>query len=111
MLKSLRQCHISINPQAVAIYQRIDKLARKAKTPGDDRSADARRADAFADLLLGYGSAVQVEMQVTVPATTLMGISNEPGQLEGYGAVSAELARAIATDARWPRLLTDPKDG
>jgi hypothetical protein len=98
---------------AVAIYQRLDALARDARVPGDDRSADARRADTFVDLLLGTHSDMRVEVAVTVPADTLLGISDRPGDLTGYGPISAEMARQLAADAHatWKRLLTDPVDG
>jgi hypothetical protein len=98
---------------AVAIYQRLDTLACKARTPDDVRSADERRADVYADLLLESGAAVQVEVQVTVPATTLLGTSDQPGELAGYGTIPAALARRLAEDPRavWRRLLTDPVDG
>jgi hypothetical protein len=98
---------------AVAIYKRLDVLACKARTPGDMRSADERRADVYADLLLDSGAAVQVKVQVTVPASTLLGTSDQPGELAGYGSIPAALARRIAEDPRatWHRLLTDPVDG
>jgi hypothetical protein len=67
----------------------------------------------YADLLLDSGTAVQVQVQVTVPATTLLGTSDQPGELAGYGSIPAALARRIAEDPRatWHRLLTDPIDG
>jgi hypothetical protein len=54
-----------------------------------------------------------VEVQVTVPADTLLGTSDQPGHLAGYGSIPAALARRIAHDPRavWRRLLTDPVDG
>jgi hypothetical protein len=99
--------------QAIAIYQRLDTLACKARTPENRRSADERRADVFVDLLLESGAAVQVEVQVTVPADTLLGTSDHPGELAGYGSIPAALARRLANDPRatWRRLLTDPVDG
>jgi hypothetical protein len=85
---------------AVAIYQRLDTLACKARTPDDVRSADERRADVFVDLLLESGAAVQIEVQVTVPADTLLGTSDQPGELAGYGTIPAALARRLAEDPR-----------
>ena len=48
-------------------------------------------------------------MQVTVAATTLMGLDDQPGELDGYGTITATMARYIATDptATWRRLFTD----
>ncbi len=39
------------------------------------------------------------------------GIDDEPGELAGYGAIPAELAREIAADGVWKRLVTDPLSG
>jgi hypothetical protein len=48
--------------------------------------------------------------QVTVSLATLIGASDEPGELAGYGPIPATLARRIAADpdGTWRRLVTDP---
>ncbi|HEY9390797.1 MAG TPA: DUF222 domain-containing protein [Mycobacteriales bacterium] len=108
--------------QAVAVYQRVDGLARSSRVPGDERGADERRADTFVGLLLGRrdaGVASQPDsglrplVHVTVAATTLTGADNKPGTLDGYGPIPAAFARAIASDPTgvWKRLVTDPVDG
>ncbi len=71
---------------ATAIYQRISAIGRQARVSGDDRSADARRADAFVDLLLGRrtaGESAGARVHVTVPATTLLGLANSPANSPG----------------------------
>ena len=50
-------------------------------------------------------------VNVAVPFTALAGINDEPGELSGYGPVTAEVARRIAGDAVWRRILTDPASG
>jgi hypothetical protein len=65
--------------KAVAIKLRVDKIARLAKTPQDDRTLDQRRADVVCDLLLGKASNVQVHLQVTAPAAMLMRVDDQPG--------------------------------
>src|SRR5918995_764713 len=52
-------------------------------------------------------------IQVTVAATTLLGIDEHPGELVGYGPIPAAAARHVAADpdATWHRLLTDPVTG
>jgi hypothetical protein len=52
-------------------------------------------------------------IQVTVAATTLLGVDDRPGELAGYGSIPADVARRIAydSDATWRRLLTDPRSG
>jgi hypothetical protein len=68
-----------------------------------------------AALLLGADTGddggVQVEVHVTVPATTLLGLADDPGELEGYGPVPADLARELSENATWRRIVTDPVDG
>ncbi|WP_242504468.1 DUF222 domain-containing protein [Promicromonospora panici] len=50
-------------------------------------------------------------IRVTIPASTLLGLNDAPGDLAGYGPIPAETAAAIAQDATWQRLLTDPVTG
>jgi len=108
---------------AIAVYRRLDIHARWAQAPGDRRSADNRRADALVDLVVGTGDpptghggpgragGAGVEIQVTVPATSLLGMDDQPGELAGYGPVPAAVARELAADGTWRRLLTDPVAG
>jgi len=93
--------------KAVAIALRVDKIARQAKTPDDPRTMDQRRADVVCDLLLGKLSNVRVEVQVTVPVSMVLGWDDQPGELAGYGPITADTARELAGDATWRRLLTD----
>jgi len=49
---------------------------------------------------------------VTVPVLTLLGSSEEPANLEGYGPIDAETARWLAARApSFMRLLTHPETG
>jgi len=99
-------------PAANAIYATVHQCARRAHTPDDQRTADQRRADAFVDLLLGQNTTGPVaQIKVTVPATTLLGLDQAPAELAGYGPIPADLARELAADATWQRLLTDPTSG
>ena len=50
-------------------------------------------------------------MNVTVPFATLLRIGDEPGILHGYGLIHPEVARRIAAEATWRRVLTDPATG
>ena len=50
-------------------------------------------------------------VQVTVPITMLMGLDEQPGELGGHGPIPASLAREIAAQGTWRRLLTDPQSG
>ncbi|MCP2164241.1 HNH endonuclease signature motif containing protein [Goodfellowiella coeruleoviolacea] len=95
---------------ALAIIDKINAAACQARTPGDPRTADQRRADAFVDICLGEAS-YQAQIQVTIAATTLLGLDDQPGELAGYGEIPASVAREIAAEGTWCRLLTDPVSG
>jgi hypothetical protein len=96
---------------------RLGTFARAAAAPGDTRTLDQRRADVFTDLLLGLhvdpdqAGRNAALILVTVPASMLMGLDDQPGELAGYGPIPAEVARDIAAGGTWKRLLTDPVSG
>jgi hypothetical protein len=77
---------------------------------GKDSGSGSGSGSAF-----GSGAAfrrIQPTVTVTVPALTLLGTSNEPATLEGYGPIDADTARALAGRSNtWYRMLTDPKTG
>jgi hypothetical protein len=50
-------------------------------------------------------------VHVTLPFTTLIGADDQPCELAGYGPIPADLAREIAADGVWKRLLFDPLSG
>jgi len=51
-------------------------------------------------------------VHVTVPAMTLLGRSDEPGDLDGYGPIDADTARELAAGApSFTRILTHPHTG
>jgi hypothetical protein len=50
-------------------------------------------------------------IEVVVPASTLLGLDEDPAELSGYGPIPADMARRIAADGTWRRLLTDPTNG
>lgn len=86
----------------------------------DERNMDMKRADALAALAtwaLGQSSDEvrphrrPITVNVTVDLPTLMGLAENPGQLAGYGAIPASLARSLASDAKWRRFITDPATG
>ena len=97
----------------------LDSLA--VKTPGEPRSVDQRRADALVDVFarvladptLPEQHGARPSIQLTVAASTLLGCDDRPGELAGYGAISADQARRIAADptGTWRRLLTDSATG
>jgi hypothetical protein len=105
---------------AQAVFTRIDAAARLLPRT-DDRGRDQQRADLFVDAVLGgipADSLPQLQgrrpsIQVTVALSTLLGLDDQPADLAGYGAITAEAARQLATDGSgaWRRLVTDPLTG
>jgi hypothetical protein len=89
-------------------------------TTKDSRSADMKRADALTTIA-GFALASKLEdvalhrrpitINVTIDLPTLLGLSENPGQLAGYGAIPASVARALASDGKWRRFITDPQTG
>jgi hypothetical protein len=87
--------------------------------PARDWPAGDDPADADAGALGGAqpgppagAGAARVVLHVTVPVTTLAGVSDAPGDLAGYGPIPAVVARGLAARAPiWWRLLTDPATG
>ncbi|CBH46808.1 DUF222 domain-containing protein [Rhodococcus hoagii] len=51
------------------------------------------------------GAGMKVHLLVGVNASTLLGFDDAPGYLSGYGAIDADLARELAADAKWKRIL------
>jgi hypothetical protein len=84
----------------------------------DIRSADMKRADALTAIATASLSASPVtphrrpiSINVTIDLPTLLGLAENPGQLGGYGAIPASVARELASDGKWKRFITDPQTG
>jgi hypothetical protein len=123
-------------PDAQASYQWLTRLALGCGKD-DPRSMDARRSDIAAGLLSGRitnaapdtpagdpGDGVSGNpepprpvnpgkplVQVLMPFTTLLGADDQPCELVGLGAITADQARDIAADAVLRRLVYDPLSG
>ena len=84
----------------------------------DGRSTDMRRADALTAIAAASLTASPVtphrrpiSINVTIDLPTLLGLAENPGQLAGYGAIPASVARELASDGKWKRFITDPQTG
>ncbi|HEX3706275.1 MAG TPA: hypothetical protein VHV76_06560 [Mycobacteriales bacterium] len=101
--------------KAQRIMDAINDRAEAMGRAGDGRNVGVRRFDALADLVLnntGQGSSsVRVETHVRIDLTTLLGLNDNPGELIGYGPITAETARLIAADSMLRRLVFDPLTG
>ncbi|MDP9693551.1 UNVERIFIED_ORG: hypothetical protein J2X79_001099 [Arthrobacter globiformis] len=53
------------------------------------------------------------QVLVTVPAFSLLGLTEEPAMLDGYGPIPPSMARALVAEGAqsFRRVLTDPRDG
>jgi hypothetical protein len=49
--------------------------------------------------------------RVTMPLSTLLGVDDQPADLEGYGAIDPVTARALAAGGVFQRMVTDPLSG
>lgn len=109
-------------PLAIEIDARVDSVARSlAKVGGETRTLEQLRADVAADLLrsdpLGRldrtgAPPMSVSVGLTVPVMTLLGRSDEPAILEGYGPIDIVTARELAAGASsFHRILTHPITG
>lgn len=96
--------------------------------PDETKTLDQRRADGLVRIATDWldtltcagdkataGAARRLRrrhgphVQVTVAASTLLGLDNQPGELTGHGPIPAALARELAADPHgtWHRLVTD----
>jgi hypothetical protein len=50
-------------------------------------------------------------IHLQVSADTLLGADDTPAELAGYGPIPSDLARRIAAEGTWHRILTDPATG
>ena len=83
-------------------------------------SADMKRADALtfiasqalasiADDVRPHRRPITISVAIDLP--TLLGLAENPGQLAGYGAIPASVARRLAADGSWQRFVSDPTTG
>jgi hypothetical protein len=105
---------------AAALMRAVDALA-SVTSATDPRSADQRRADALVDLgvaalhdqLLPRSQGMRPAIQVTMALSTLLGLDDQPADLDGHGPIPAAVARRLAADptGTWRRLITEPGTG
>ncbi|TQJ36201.1 HNH endonuclease signature motif containing protein [Arthrobacter sp. SLBN-122] len=113
--------------QALAGWNRLTAIARAMQGPNESRTMPQLRADTFAEAILNGGlgtggdtsgnmsgsSAIQAQVLVTVPVFALMGVTEEPAVLDGYGPIPPSMARRLVADGAdsFHRVLVDPRDG
>ncbi|MDI3214103.1 HNH endonuclease signature motif containing protein, partial [Arthrobacter sp. AL12] len=114
---------------AAGIWDRMTAAARALQGPDETRTLTQLRADVAATLLLGPGNGTgtgaegnagsgdvpvpRAQVLITVPVLSLLGATEEPAMLDGYGPIPPSVARALIADGAesFHRVLTDPRDG
>lgn len=105
--------------ETVRCWQALDSYARGVRADGDPRSIAALMVDTFVERLTGATKSAPPAMSVSVviSAAALFGETTDPATLDGYGAISPELARHLIHQAAATgtvslrRLVCDPFDG
>jgi hypothetical protein len=107
-----------------AAAARVDRIARRLRNGGDQRTLAQLRADVATDLLLrGWipndptfaqlGQPPAATVHVVVSLATLLSQDAGVGQIPGWGALPAQQTRvlALAAGSIWTRIVTDPLTG
>ncbi len=102
--------------RAQAAFERITAIARARKLSGATATLDQLRTDTLLDLLDGThldttpGPRRGV-IELIVGLETLAGLNEDPGTLQGFGPVAADIARQCAAanlGAQWRFSILDP---
>ena len=121
---------------AAGIWERTTTAARALQSPDEARTLTQLRADVAATWLLGshtggtdpgtadggtgLGGVLTGEVRspraqvlITVPILALLGATDEPAMLDGYGPIPPSMARRLIADGAdsFHRVLIDPRDG
>ena len=85
---------------------------REAEEEKSDEDGPPPSGDPTTAGLARLARSLVPRVHVTVPAMTLLGRSEEPGDLDGYGPIDADTARQLAASApSFTRILTHPHTG
>jgi hypothetical protein len=121
----------------LAIHDKLTTAALALRKQGDQRTLAQLRSDIHAAIMLAtdgsefgdvangiapaledtdafvrWFAGIKAEVIVSVPLLSLLGQSDEPATLEGYGPIDLETARSIAGRATsFVRILTHPETG
>ncbi|MBT2593950.1 HNH endonuclease signature motif containing protein [Arthrobacter sp. ISL-72] len=102
---------------AAGIWDRATTAARALQGPAESRTLTQLRVDVASEWLLGgvmEGTpSPAAQVLVTVPVFSLLGLTEEPAMLDGYGPIPPSMARRLVADgaASFRRVLTDPRNG
>ncbi|MFS0716769.1 DUF222 domain-containing protein [Arthrobacter sp. 1P04PC] len=122
--------------EAAGIFDRLTSASRALQGPDEQRTLAQLRADVVATLLLADRSGdpavagpglegtaststidrapvPRAQVLVTVPVLSLLGQTEEPAMLDGFGPIPPSIARRLVADGAdsFYRVLVDPLDG
>ncbi|MGG5170913.1 DUF222 domain-containing protein [Pseudarthrobacter sp. J1738] len=124
--------------KASAIWNRATQAGRALQNPKEPRTLTQLRADTATTWLLGGTdnngnntsknntiedgagegftsprAQIQAQVLVTVPVLSLMGVTEEPAVLDGYGPIPPAMARELVAEGAetFHRVLIDPVNG
>ena len=107
--------------QGVGVYAALSAAAGQAQAQGagDARGRGQLMADTLVERVTGQATAtaVPIEIQLVMPAETLLGQGSEPALAPGYGALPAAVSRALVAScgsagaSAWVRRLFTTPDG
>jgi len=83
--------------QGVAVHLALRQAAASARARGDQRSKGQIMADTFVERITGQATAegVPLEVQLIMPAGTLLAGDDDPALIPGFGSVPAAFARDL----------------
>jgi hypothetical protein len=84
--------------RANVCMRRVNQLAKSLRSESETRSIDQLRADVFLDLLAGKASTAGTagSVEVRMELETLLELSEQPGEIPGWGPVIADVARQVS---------------
>jgi hypothetical protein len=86
--------------RVAAMTRRINRITHSLRSNGETRTMDQLRADVYLNLLQGTHHTTKARgvAHMTVDLDTLTGLTEHPGELNGFTPVIADIAKQIATD-------------
>jgi len=110
--KAMRDSAVADDKRTLGQWRHAALLAAFGLAPMGQQPAGATGLPDIAATSTGEPDSIvdrpRVEIRVVVPLTTLLGLTDAPGEIEGFGPLDPELVRALAADAEWVRWVTDP---
>lgn len=102
--------------RVAAASRRINAIAKSLRGRGETRSMDQLRADVYLDILNGkdHHTNGRGVVHLTADLDTLAGLTDHPGELNGFAPVISDIARRVAdeqSDAEWRYIITDTETG